>query len=90
MPDIEPAAAPCNGDALFCLIVALPSPGCPGAPRGQFYPNNEVGRSCAEKFAQENRRPGFGVFESGYLFDDRDVNMSTFNCVIREMGYGDE
>jgi hypothetical protein len=90
VPDIDAAAAPCNGEDMFCLVVALPSPGCPGAPRGQFYPNNEFGRACAEKFAQENRRPGFGVFESGYTFADADVNMSTFNAVIREMGWQDE
>jgi hypothetical protein len=79
-----------RADNAFCLIVALPSPGCTGAPRGQFYPNTETGRARADAFAKENARPGWGVFESGYAFADTDVNMSTFNAVIREMGWRDE
>ena len=86
MQDIESVPETCN---CFCLIVALPSPGCTGAPRGQFYPNTESGRAAAEQFAKENRRHGFGVFESGYTFADADVNMSTFNAVIREMGWSE-
>lgn len=87
MQDVGSIHETCN---CFHLVVALPSPGHIGAPRGLFYPNTDLGRATAETFAVENRRPGYDVFETAYLFDDADVNMSTFNTVIREMGYSDE
>lgn len=87
MQDVGPIPETCN---YFHLIVALPSPGNTGAPRGLFYPNTAVGRATAEAFAEENRRPGYGVFETGYTFADSDVTMATFDEVIRTMGWPNE
>ena len=45
------------------LICAVPNPGEPGFPRSLLYPDTPEGHAQAETFAQEQNRPGYGVFE---------------------------
>ena len=45
------------------LICSLPESGVPGTPRGLFYYDTPEGHAQARQFAQEQDKPGFGVFE---------------------------
>jgi hypothetical protein len=65
------------------LICALPNPGCPGAPRGLFYPTTPEGEKLAEEFARREDRPGWGVFSSASTFSD-DADWETFQWVLRQ------
>jgi hypothetical protein len=67
------------------LICALPNPGCPGAPRGLFYPDTPEGKKHAQEFAAQEDRPGWGVFESMLTFSD-DAGMETFNWILESNG----
>jgi hypothetical protein len=67
------------------LIVAAPNPGCPGTPRGLFYPNTPKGNKAAEEFARNEDRPGWGVFESACTFRD-DAGLETFQWVLEQNG----
>jgi hypothetical protein len=68
------------------LICALPNPGCPGAPRGLFFADDDTGRARAREFAQREDRPGWGVFESLAVFKDT-ADMDTFSWVLKQNGW---
>jgi hypothetical protein len=69
------------------LIVALPNPGCDGAPRGLFYPVTAEGLQRAEEFARQEDRPGWGVFQSMLTFGD-DAGPETFDWILERNGIG--
>jgi hypothetical protein len=70
------------------LICALPNLGCPGTPRGLFYPNTAAGQASAEQFARRENRPGWGVFDSLCTFKDTAATLETFAWVLKENGWG--
>ena len=69
------------------LIVALPNPGCTGAPRGLFYADTTEGNEQAAEFARVENRPGWGVFDAIGSFRD-DADAQTFSAVLKANGWG--
>ena len=70
------------------LICALPNPGCPGAPRGMFYPDTPAGEKLAAEFSRQQDRPGWGVFYCPNPFhDDCDLQIA-FDAVLAQSGFG--
>jgi hypothetical protein len=68
------------------LVVALPNPGSDGVPRGLFYPDTPEGHQRAEKFAQQENRPGWGVFDCIGLFHDG-AGLEAFKRVLESNGF---
>jgi hypothetical protein len=69
------------------LICALPNPGCSGAPRGLFYPETPEGKTSAAEFAQQENRPGWGVFRSICKFKDTADLEEAFQWVLEQNGF---
>jgi hypothetical protein len=70
------------------LICAVPEPGCPGAPRGLFYEDTPEGRARAKQFAEQQDRPGWGVFEMlNGLRDDIVDHQAAFADILERNGF---
>jgi hypothetical protein len=70
------------------LICALPNPGCAGAPRGLFYHDTPEGRASAAVFAEQESRPGWGVFECPNPMREDVEEGELFASVLAANGWG--